>query len=37
MSYLSGSPPESWELEEERFLNSIVPSLSYRAPHWPFS
>src|ERR1700734_1073196 len=28
MAYL-GSPPESWELEEERFLNSVVPSLSY--------
>lgn len=28
MAYLS-SPPESWELEEERFLNSVVPSLSY--------
>ncbi|MGA7840080.1 MAG: MFS transporter [Candidatus Acidiferrales bacterium] len=29
MSYLSGSPPDSWELEEERFLNSVVPSLPY--------
>ena len=29
MSYLSGSPPESWELEEEQFLTSIVPSMSY--------
>jgi MFS transporter, DHA2 family, multidrug resistance protein len=29
MSYLSGSSPESWELEEERFLNSVVPSLPY--------
>ena len=29
MSYLSGSPPESWELEEERFLSSILSSLSY--------
>src|SRR5271168_2115100 len=30
MSYLGSSPPEAWELEEERFLNSVVPSLSYR-------
>ncbi len=30
MSYLSSSPPESWELEEERFLRSIASSLSYR-------
>src|SRR6202046_5421799 len=30
MSYLSSSPPESWELEEVRFLNSIVSHLSYR-------
>jgi MFS transporter, DHA2 family, multidrug resistance protein len=29
MSYLAGSPPESWELEEERYLSSIVPTLSY--------
>ena len=29
MSYLSSSPPESWEVEQEHFLNSIVPSLSY--------
>src|SRR5271154_1608125 len=29
MSYLGGSPPESWELEEEQFLTSVVPSLSY--------
>jgi len=29
MSYLSGSTPESWELEEERFLSSILSSLSY--------
>ena len=29
MSYLSGNPPESWELEEEQFLTSIVPSMSY--------
>src|SRR5271156_3262458 len=29
MSFLAGSPPESWELEEERFLTSVVPSLSY--------
>src|ERR1700684_2245519 len=28
MAYLS-SPPESWELEEERFLNSVVPTLPY--------
>ena len=28
MAYLS-SPPESWELEEERFLNSVVPGLPY--------
>ncbi len=28
MAYLS-SPPESWELEEERFLTSVVPRLSY--------
>src|SRR6202451_3815600 len=30
MSYLGSSPPEAWELEEERFLKSVVPSLSYR-------
>jgi MFS transporter, DHA2 family, multidrug resistance protein len=30
MSYLSSSPPESWELEEERFLGSLVSHLSYR-------
>jgi MFS transporter, DHA2 family, multidrug resistance protein len=30
MSYLSGSPPASWELEEERFLGSILSTLSYR-------
>ena len=30
MSYLSSSPPESWELEEVRFLNSILSTLSYR-------
>ena len=29
MSYLGGSPPESWELEEERFLNSMMSRLSY--------
>jgi MFS transporter, DHA2 family, multidrug resistance protein len=29
MSYLSSSRPESWELEEERFLSSIVSTLSY--------
>jgi MFS transporter, DHA2 family, multidrug resistance protein len=29
MSYLSSSPPESWELEEERFLRSILSSVSY--------
>ena len=29
MSYLSGNPPESWELEEEQFLTSIVPRMSY--------
>src|SRR5271156_2886204 len=29
MSYLSGSTPESWELEEERFLRSILSTLSY--------
>ena len=29
MSYLTGSPPESWELEEERFLSSILSTLSY--------
>jgi len=29
MSYISSSPPESWEVEQEQFLNSIVPSLSY--------
>jgi DHA2 family multidrug resistance protein len=28
MAYLS-STPESWELEEERFLNSVVPGLPY--------
>jgi len=30
MSYVTGSPPESWEREEERFLGSIVSQLSYR-------
>jgi DHA2 family multidrug resistance protein len=30
MSYLSASPPESWELEEESFLNSALSSLSDR-------
>jgi MFS transporter, DHA2 family, multidrug resistance protein len=30
MSYLSGSPPESWELEEERFLSSALSPLSDR-------
>src|SRR6202451_3451856 len=30
MSYLGGSPEEAWELEEERYLSSIVSSLSYR-------
>jgi MFS transporter, DHA2 family, multidrug resistance protein len=30
MTYLGGSPPESWELEEERFLSSILSTLSYR-------
>jgi DHA2 family multidrug resistance protein len=29
MSYLAGSLPESWELEEERFLGSILSTLSY--------
>src|SRR5579863_4628918 len=28
MAYLN-SPPESWQLEEELFLNRVVPSLSY--------
>jgi MFS transporter, DHA2 family, multidrug resistance protein len=30
MSYLVGSRPEAWELEEERFLGSLVSSLSDR-------
>jgi MFS transporter, DHA2 family, multidrug resistance protein len=30
MSYLASSSPESWELEEERFLSGILSSLSYR-------
>jgi MFS family permease len=30
MSYVTGSPPESWEREEERFLSSIASQLSYR-------
>jgi DHA2 family multidrug resistance protein len=30
MAYLSSSPPESWEIEEGRFLRSIASSLSYR-------
>ena len=30
MSYLGGSPPASWELEEERFYSSIVSQLSDR-------
>jgi DHA2 family multidrug resistance protein len=29
MSYLSSSAPESWELEEERFLGSILSTMSY--------
>src|ERR1700689_993230 len=29
MSYLSRSAPESWELEEERFLGSILSTISY--------
>jgi MFS transporter, DHA2 family, multidrug resistance protein len=29
VSYLASSPPESWELEEERFLSSVLSSLSY--------
>jgi MFS transporter, DHA2 family, multidrug resistance protein len=29
MSYLGGSPPEAWEVEQEQFLNSVVPSLPY--------
>jgi DHA2 family multidrug resistance protein len=29
MSYLSSSDPESWELEEERFLGSILSTMSY--------
>src|ERR1700693_6017834 len=29
MSYLASSRPESWELEEERFLGSLVSRLSY--------
>jgi MFS transporter, DHA2 family, multidrug resistance protein len=29
MSYLSNSPRESWELEEERFLSGILSTLSY--------
>src|SRR3984885_13513826 len=29
MSYLSSSPRESWELEEEQFLSSILSGLSY--------
>ncbi len=30
MSYLGGSPPASWEREEEEFLNSILSQLSNR-------
>ena len=30
MSYLGGSPPEDWELEEERFVSSILSHLSDR-------
>ena len=30
MSYLGGSPPEDWELEEERFLSSTLSQLSHR-------
>ena len=29
MSYLGSSPPEAWEREEERFLGSLLSSLSY--------
>src|ERR1700734_2175069 len=30
MSYLGGSPPEDWELEEERFVSSTLSHLSDR-------
>ena len=30
MSYLGGSPPEAWELEEERFVKSILSHVSSR-------
>src|SRR6202167_3389027 len=30
MSYLGGSPPESWELEEARFLSSTLSQVSDR-------
>src|ERR1700735_1269878 len=29
MSYVTGRPPESWELEEERFLRSILANVSH--------
>src|SRR6202453_795149 len=29
MSYLGGTSPESWELEEQRFLGRILSTLSY--------
>jgi MFS transporter, DHA2 family, multidrug resistance protein len=30
MSYLVGSPPEAWEVEEEQFLSSVSAQLSHR-------
>src|SRR6202161_1311753 len=30
MTYLGASPPEAWELEEERFISSISSQLSHR-------
>jgi MFS transporter, DHA2 family, multidrug resistance protein len=30
MSYLASGSPEAWEHEEEQYLNSVIPGLSYR-------
>jgi MFS transporter, DHA2 family, multidrug resistance protein len=30
MSYLAGGSPEAWEREEEQYLNSVIPGMSYR-------
>src|ERR1700728_243205 len=30
MSYLGAGSAEAWELEEEQYLNSVIPGMSYR-------